>query len=796
MREFNVPLSRHHWVQKWCCDVHNIAANRSLEWRSAKERKTGHTPDISMFRFHMWEPIWYYVPHTKQPENSLKKARWLGFAHSSGDAMTYFIETENDDKTKRNVILVRSIIRTRRKNIGTKEEYVNEDPQLAKFSLTHPDLVMNKDDLLVDEITTQSIADEPVPVIETECKSFPVETVHDDDLGEKIDIQETLPPGEVDNDPLLTPEDLERFYDQFEMEDDTRYNLDRIVDHEFVNGILHLKTRYLDDDIGEHILTVPFQILKKDVPVELAKYIRDKVVEDKRGGFHNTWAKNTLKMHAKGIRRLYRIFNIDKTCRTRRAKANRMSKNARTEQETKFTNQVKMGIKIPRNTREALLFDRENKNNFWADAIMKEMTGLQRLNVFEFHAPNYRCEKAEGWQFAPMHMIFDVKQQDLRHKARLVVGGHVIDSSNHTTYSSVIENLSVRLLLLAATHQSLDVMTGDIGNAFPTAPCAEKVWSRCGPEFGKQEGAIVTLKRALYGLKTASRSFHEFFGDTLRRMGFLPTRADQDLWYRKADDHQGYDYIATHVDDIAIAAKRPAQYMDQIEQEFLIRNKEDSPSYYLGNDLKMHGSRLHVSNKTYTREVLRKYQEEFRTLPKKNIPMSPDAHPELDTSEILNDNGIRQYQRIIGIGQWLVVAGRFDINFAISSLSRYAAAPRKGHLDMAENILGYLKKYPARGHVINASPPQIDPKYKTVELKEDFGGQYQYFHEDLDPRFPEPLVQELDINIFVDANHTHDKITGRSITGVFGFVGSTPVIWSSKRQASVQTSTFGLNLLH
>jgi hypothetical protein len=66
-------------------------------------------------------------------------------------------------------------------------------------------------------------------------------------------------------------------------------------------------------------------------------------------------------------------------------------------------------------------------------------------------------------------------------------------------------------------------MTGDIGNAFPTAPYAAKVWSKCGPEFGAQEGASVTLQRALYGLKIASRSFHEFFGDTLRRMGFTPT---------------------------------------------------------------------------------------------------------------------------------------------------------------------------------------------------------------------------------------------------------------------------------
>jgi hypothetical protein len=225
-----------------------------------------------------------------------------------------------------------------------------------------------------------------------------------------------------------------------------------------------------------------------------------------------------------------------------------------------------------------------------------------------------------------MHMIFDTKQQDMRYKARLVVGGHVINSSDYTTYSSVIENLSVRLLFLPAAHQGLGIMTGDIGNAFPTAPCAEKVWSKCGPEFGAQEGAIVTLQRALSGLKTALRSFHEFFGDTIRRMCFILTRADQDFWYRKADDHAGYNYIATHVDDIATAATRPAKYMYMIEQEFLVRNKEHSPSYYLGNDLKMKGDWLHISNKTCIKEVLRKYQEEHRTLPKKNTPMSPNAH--------------------------------------------------------------------------------------------------------------------------------------------------------------------------
>ena len=60
-------------------------------------------------------------------------------------------------------------------------------------------------------------------------------------------------------------------------------------------------------------------------------------------------------------------------------------------------------------------------------------------------------------------------------KARIVVGGNVIDSSKYSTFSSTIANLSVRLLFLVAVQNGLELMCGDIGNAFPPAPCAEKI---------------------------------------------------------------------------------------------------------------------------------------------------------------------------------------------------------------------------------------------------------------------------------------------------------------------------------
>ena len=112
-------------------------------------------------------------------------------------------------------------------------------------------------------------------------------------------------------------------------------------------------------------------------------------------------------------------------------------------------------------------------------------------------------------------------------------------------------------------------------------------------------------------------------------------------------------------------------------------------------------------------------------------------------------------------------------------------------MELAKKLYGYLKKYPKKGYYINADPPKIDLEFATATINDDYGHQYSYFKEDIDPRFPEPLMDELEVNMFADSDHGHDKVTGRSITGCICFVGSTPVLWFSKRQPCVHTSTFG-----
>ena len=43
----------------------------------------------------------------------------------------------------------------------------------------------------------------------------------------------------------------------------------------------------------------------------------------------------------------------------------------------------------------------------------------------------------------------------------------------------------------------------------------------------------------------------------------------------------------------------------------------------------------------------------------------------------------------------------------------------------------------------------------------------------------------------MDADHAGDRLTRRSHTGIILFLNSAPIIWYSKRQATIESSTFG-----
>ena len=89
----------------------------------------------------------------------------------------------------------------------------------------------------------------------------------------------------------------------------------------------------------------------------------------------------------------------------------------------------------------------------------------------------------------------------------------------------------------------------------------------------------------------------------------------------------------------------------------------------------------------------------------------------------------------------------------------------------------------------------IIDKSRLTTFVSDFSAEYPDAQEEHDKRLPEPIGRELQTSIFCDADHAHDQVTRRSITGIFIFVGRTPVHWISRRQGAIASSTYAAEFM-
>ena len=58
-------------------------------------------------------------------------------------------------------------------------------------------------------------------------------------------------------------------------------------------------------------------------------------------------------------------------------------------------------------------------------------------------------------------------------------------------------------------------------------------------------------------------------------------------------------------------------------------------------------------------------------------------------------------------------------------------------------------------------------------------------------KMPKPRGTKVKMTTFVDSDHAGNLAARRSQTGILIFLNKSPVVWFSKRQNTVETSTFG-----
>ena len=758
----------------------NRLSTDRLDWKTPIEAATGQQPDVSaLLAFRWYEPVYVKDP-LKQPypsSTSERSGRIVGIAEHQGDALTFLVL---DDITGH--VVTRSELRSalgdaspnlRATSSSDGGEISSNDGFKIQSSADVAGTVVNPSDLKLPKFTPQELIGQTFTHDIGDGKAYKAKVVRqimDKEAEDRKQVKFLIEIGDGELEELISYHELADIIEKQEEDElnplDKVWTFKAIRDHQGPLTSKHpdyMGSRYnvlvqWDDDSETW---EPLDIMIKDDPITLAAYAEENDLLDKPGF-------KRLQRISKNKKRYKRLLNQSK-------------------QAHKKGPVFQFGIQVPRNVKEAYELDKKNGNTLWSDAMKEEVASLLEYTTFRDEGP---IQFLAGYKRIIVQFVFAVKH-DLRHKARLVAGGHLTPATLEGTYSGVVSVRSLRICLVAGELNRLRVMVGDVSSAYLEAFTQEKVYFIAGPEFGELEGHLLVIVRALYGLRTSGARWHDRFADTLRSMGYNPCKADPDVWMKDCGTH--YEYVCVYVDDLMVIGKNPEVFMEALTTKYKYKLKGvGSPSYHLGGDFfRDPDGTLAWGASSYIKKMIINYTTMFGEKPKEaSSPMVEKDHPELDTTEELDATGIKQYQSLIGALQWLVTFGRFDILLGVTTMSGYRVAPRIGHLERLKRMYGYIKRHPDGAIRFRVKIP--DHESQGMPMEYDWSqAVYGKIQEELPYDMPTPKGKSIRITTYNDANLMHDFITGRSMSGVLHFINQTPVQWFAKKQNVVETATYG-----
>ena len=119
-------------------------------------------------------------------------------------------------------------------------------------------------------------------------------------------------------------------------------------------------------------------------------------------------------------------------------------------------------------------------------------------------------------------------------------------------------------------------------------------------------------------------------------------------------------------------------------------------------------------------------------------------------------------------------------------MAGFSALSRAGHLEALHHLFAYLKTHKRSKLVMDSSYPKV-PQPEPQDWHQFYGD----VKEEISPDAPKTRGNYVEMATFTDSDHANDKLNRRSRTGVFISGNRSLICWHSKKQLSVETSSFG-----
>lgn len=349
-------------------------------------------------------------------------------------------------------------------------------------------------------------------------------------------------------------------------------------------------------------------------------------------------------------------------------------------------------------------------------------------------------------------------------KARLCVrGDQMIDLNPFDTYSPVVSWSTIRLMLILSVILDLKTVQVDYTNAFVQAKAKPGTFIEM-PKLFERPGYVLELKRNLYGQRDAPIRFFEHLKQGLEQRSLQQSEYDRCLFMSPQV------IVLTYVDDCIFFSKSKTNIDKLIKDLQQPKNKshfaftlnvEDDYEGFLGIDIRP------SQNEPDALELLQVglIDRIITTLNLDNDDSALRNEPAAAATLGKDESGqprreFWSYPSVIGMLLYLASNSRPDIAFAVHQCARFNHCARASHEQAVKRIARYLKKTRDRGLLIKPNSLLNLELYADA----DFAGLW-------------------------NAEEPHDPVSVKSRTGYIIYLSDVPVLWSSKLQTEIATST-------
>ena len=312
------------------------------------------------------------------------------------------------------------------------------------------------------------------------------------------------------------------------------------------------------------------------------------------------------------------------------------------------------------------------------------------------------------------------------------------------------------MALAVAATTGMELRQFDITTAFLNVVLHTELYMQQVPGYidQLQKHLVCYLKKALYGLRQASREWNQRIDEFLKAFKLTQSSADTCVYF---SDHEGCRLlIMLFVDDGLMISNSPTtldSVLDFMKDVFITKVTLD-PEMYVGIHLHRDRSQklIYIDKELYINSLLQKYQ--FHESHAVSTPAEPGAHLRPISKD--NDDTVEStfpYAQIIGSLQFAALTTRPDIAYAVNNAAQFKNHPTTANCNAVRRILKYL-----RG---------------TSTFRIPLGGHHSSFI----------------LTAYADADYAAAIADRKSRTGYVIFFDGNPIAWASKKQPCVATST-------